>query len=104
MRFDFYTSNEISDILGQRLKQHRLSQNLTQAQLAERAGVGLSTVRRVELGKGGSLDNIIRITIALGRVNEFAELFATTPKTVDEVLSKYQLRQRASGKPQKGKS
>lgn len=100
MRFDFYTPDEVSNILGQRLKQHRLAQNLTQAQLAERAGVGLSTVRRVELGEGGSLDNIIRITIALGHVNEFADLFAASPKTIDDILDKSQLRQRASGKPQ----
>lgn len=36
MRFDFYTPTEISEILGKRLKQQRLYQNLTQAELAQK--------------------------------------------------------------------
>ncbi|MDP8080112.1 helix-turn-helix domain-containing protein [Phocoenobacter skyensis] len=98
MRFDFYTPSEISQILGQRLKQHRLHQNLTQAQLAEQIGVGVSTVVRIESGKGGTLENVLHIAIGLGLINEFADLFDYKPKTVEEVIQKYAPRQRASGK------
>ncbi|MDP8050896.1 helix-turn-helix transcriptional regulator [Pasteurella atlantica] len=98
MRFDFYTPSEISQILGQRLKQHRLLQNLTQVQLAEQIGVGLSTVVRIESGKGGTLENILHIAIGLGLINEFTDLFNQKPKTVEEILQRQTLRQRASGK------
>ncbi len=98
MRFDFYTPGEISGILGKRLKQHRLAQNLTQAQLAEQVGVGLSTVARIEAGQGGTVENVIRLAIGLGLINEFAELFEYKPKTIDEVLAKQTARKRASGK------
>ncbi len=98
MRFDFYTSSEVSDILGKRLKEHRLQQNLTQVQLAEQAGVGLSTVARIESGQGGTLENVIHIAIGLGLINEFAELFAYRAKTIDEVIEKQQPRKRATGK------
>lgn len=98
MRFDFYTSAEVVGILGQRLKQHRLQQNLTQLQLAQRAGTGLSTIARMEAGQGGTLDNVVRVATALGLINGFAGLFDTTPQNIDEALAQQRPRQRASGK------
>ncbi len=100
MRFDFYTPSEISTMLGKRLKAQRLGQNLTQTQLAEQVGVGLSTVARIEAGHGGTLENFIRLAIGLGLINEFAELFEHKPKTIDEVIAKQTPRKRASGKIQ----
>ena len=98
MRFDFYTSSEITDILGKRLKQQRLYQNLTQAELSQKAGIGLSTISRIESGEGGTLDNVIRYAMSVGLVNEFANLFANNPKTIDEVMAQKTSRKRASSK------
>lgn len=92
MRFDFYTPDEVGSILSQRLKHHRVTQDLTQKELAERAGVGLSTIARIETGQGGTFDNVIRIAVALGLINDFTTLFDTTPKTIDEVMTKPKLR------------
>ena len=97
-RFDFYTPNEIGEILGQRLKTQRLSLNLTQAALAERSGIGISTVARIESGQGGTLDNVIRIAIALGMINHFAQLFENAPTNITEVIAKQNSRLRASNK------
>ena len=98
MRFDFYTPSEITDILGKRLKQQRLYQNLTQAELSQKAGIGLSTISRIESGEGGTLDNVIRYAMSVGLVNEFADLFANNPKTIDEVMAQKTSRKRASSK------
>ena len=98
MRFDFYTPSEIGNILGERLKAQRLVLNLTQATLAEKAGIGVSTVARIESGQGGTLDNIIRLAIALGMINHFAELFENVPANIEEVIAKQNLRLRASNK------
>ena len=98
MRFDFYTPSEITDILGKRLKQQRLYQNLTQAELSQKAGIGLSTISRIESGEGGTLDNVIRYAMSVGLVNEFANLFANNPKTIDEVMAQKTSRKRASSK------
>lgn len=97
-RFDFYTPNEIGEILGERLKVRRLSLNLTQAALAEKAGIGVSTVARIETGQGGTLDNIIRIAIGLGMINHFAELFDITPTSIEDIIAKQNPRLRASNK------
>lgn len=86
MRFDFYTPSEVTQILGERLKKRRLILNLTQSTLAERAGVGISTVVRIESGQGGTLDNMVRMAIGLGLINEFAELFDIAPANIKEVM------------------
>ena len=67
-------SNTITDEawlqrLGQRLAQWRLAQNLTQAQLAEQAGLGLRTVQRMELGAAATqLSGFLRVCRVLGLV------------------------------------
>ncbi len=98
MRFDFYTATEISEILGRRLKEQRLFDNLTQSQLALKSGVSKSTITRIEQGQGGGLDNVIRVAIALGLINEFAELFAFKANNIDEIIKQQNLPQRASRK------
>lgn len=98
IRFDFYTPSEVAGILGERLKTQRLSLNLTQATLAERSGIGVSTVARIESGQGGTLDNVIRLATALGMVNHFAELFYMAPANIEDVIAKQNPRLRASNK------
>ena len=45
----------------------RKLRGLTQAQVADRAGVGANSVRRLEDGEGGvSLENVLRVLRALG--------------------------------------
>ncbi len=98
MRFDFYTPSEITAILGERLKKQRLLINITQSQLANKAGVGKSTIARVETGQGGTLENFIRIATALGLINELAELFEPKANNIDELIKQQNLPQRASRK------
>ena len=52
--------------LGQQLEAYRISRNLKQAELAELAGVGRSTLARMEAGKGGTIDSLARVMRALG--------------------------------------
>jgi len=64
--FSIATSNQIEAVLCKCLESIRLSRNITQAQLAEEAGVSLRTIGRLEKGKGVSVDTFIRVMIALG--------------------------------------
>ena len=52
--------------LGARLARHRLARNVTQQALAESAGIGLRTLRRVEAGEPSSVDSVLRVALALG--------------------------------------
>jgi len=53
--------------IGQAVRDLRLRADLTQAELAERSNVSLSSVRYLESGKGSSLSTLIRVVRALDR-------------------------------------
>lgn len=69
--FHLLSDRQIHDELCDRLKAARLEINITQAELAERAGVSLITVKRAESGKGNiTLMTLIAILRALGRLDQ----------------------------------
>jgi putative transcriptional regulator len=63
--FSVAASDRIETALCKRLESIRLSRNITQAQLAEEAGVSPRTIGRFEKGQGVSMDTFIRIMMAL---------------------------------------
>ena len=66
MRITGYESElSILKELGERIKQNRISRNLTQAELAEKCGISMSTQIRIENGDDSKISNIIKIMIAL---------------------------------------
>ncbi|ODU51384.1 MAG: hypothetical protein ABS98_07015 [Lysobacteraceae bacterium SCN 69-48] len=70
----FQTPEEIQTDLGQRLRQLRLGQRLTQAGLASRAGVSPRALRGLESGEGSSLITVIRVLKALGALGSLDAL------------------------------
>ena len=60
------TSRALRTELGRRLAKLRLARNVTQRVLAEDAGIGLRTLRRIEAGQPSSLDSLLRLAIVLG--------------------------------------
>ena len=56
-------------ILGTRLRQHRLEAGMTQAELAEEAGVGKRTLERIEAGEASELLTLVRVLRALKLVD-----------------------------------
>jgi transcriptional regulator with XRE-family HTH domain len=62
MKINELTSDAaILEEIGKRLLQARIDSNLTQAELAEQAGVSKRTVERIEAGMSSQLSNLIRI-------------------------------------------
>lgn len=84
--------------LGARARSLRLIRGLDQAALAERAGVGVATIRRFEKSGHATLENALRIATALQAGAGFAQLFAPPPyRSLDEALARPEVvaRQRA---------
>lgn len=92
---------EIMAMVGRRARARRLQLNLSQGELAARAGLTLSTVRRVESGANVGFDAIVSLAIALRLESDVAALFAprdAMPATLDELLNEPTPRRRASRK------
>lgn len=76
-------------VVGERAAQLRLQQSLTQTELAKRAGVGVATVRRFEKHGSATMENVLRIAIALRAEVGFDHLFALPPySSIDEALAR----------------
>ena len=52
--------------LGARLARTRLSRNISQEDLAEKAGITRRTLSRLETGQGATLDTMVRVLRGLG--------------------------------------
>lgn len=87
----------IAEELGQRLKQARLNRDLTQLEVAERAGVSRKTVLNAEKGKT-QLEALVAILQALDLTAQLDQFLPPQPPSPLQ-LAKLQgkQRQRASG-------
>ena len=71
----FNTVDEWEKSFGHAVRRLRLARRLTQAELAERANISLSTLKNLERGGGSSLASVVRVARALGRA-EWLDSFA----------------------------
>lgn len=55
--------------LGEQVRAWRVRQGLMQKALAEQAGISDLAVRRLETGQGSTLDTLIRVLSALGKLD-----------------------------------
>lgn len=86
--------------LGGRLAQLRIERNLTQAALAEEAGVSKRTIERLEAGEVATqLSGFLRVCRALGVLERFETILPeSTPSPMAQLRQKERKRQRATGK------
>ena len=72
--YNLSTPEETAQQLAQKVRALRLSRNLKQATLAERSGVSLASLRRFERTSLISLQNLLKLSFALGRLSDFEPL------------------------------
>ena len=95
--FSIATSDQIQFALCQRLEKIRLMRNMTQARLAQEAGLSQRTIIGLERGEGVSFDTFIRVLIALGIQQNLESLLPDpTIRPIDRVKGGGIERQRAS--------
>jgi transcriptional regulator with XRE-family HTH domain len=94
------TDEAILRELGARLMGARLERNLTQAALAEQAGVSKRTVERLESGQVATqLSGFLRVCRALGLAERFDALIPEPlPSPIPQLKLLGKKRRRASGK------
>ena len=93
--------DEIVKRLCNRLRTERLALEMTQADVAARAGIGINTVSNLESGRNVGFENLVRVAMVLGRGKELEDLFQPKIDTLDDIL-RYEnsaKRQRIKRKP-----
>ncbi len=93
------TEAAILEEIGRRVARHRLANQLTQAQLAEQAGIGKRTLERIEAGADTQLSTLLRILRVLGLLQGLDDWLAEPAvRPLDAAARQGKIRQRASGK------
>ncbi len=93
------TNAELTEQLGRRIRRIRLRQNITQRDLALKAGLSRLAVSRAEEGVIKSMRVLVAIARALGHLRDFELLFDVpeiSPREMAQLKGKR--RQRATGK------
>lgn len=83
--------------IGARITQRRLELQLTQAELAEQAGIAKRTVERIEAGGSAQMASVVRILRVLDLLPGLDRMLpAAGPRPMDLLKQKGKPRQRAS--------
>ena len=93
------TDIELCNRIAAKIKTVRLKQNMSQAELADKSGVSISTIKRMEDGEVKNFESLIRVLRTLGKLDIFVPLVEEeqlSPNEYYELASKASKRKRAS--------
>ncbi len=92
------TDDMIINAIGEFIRSERLAKNLTQEQLANRAGVHRTTIRDLELGRRSTMLTVIQVLRALDQL-QVLRYFKVSKEISPLELAKLEMkeRKRASG-------
>lgn len=87
------SNSEIIMELGRRFKEYRLSYQLTQKEVAEKAGISLITVRQFENGKAynitmGNFLALLRVLDCLEQVNGLLPEIPMSSYVMEQIIKK----------------
>lgn len=91
------TDQAIVAQLGKELRRMRLERNISQAEVAKRAGLDRTTVVQLEAGRSATSLTLVQVLRAIGRLDvldAFHEVPRPTPYQLVEQQAKYQAKQR----------
>ena len=92
------TDDAVLAELGARIARRRLEMQLTQAAVAEQAGIAKRTLERMEAGEASQLSTLVRVLRVLDAAAGLDNLIPESgPRPMDLLKQKGKVRKRASG-------
>ena len=78
-----YSTPELVRLLGSRFKDYRMRCNLTQKEVAEQSGIGLTTIHKFENGTANnlSMSTFILLLRVVGQVNALDDVLPELPES-----------------------
>ncbi len=92
--FRLATPSEIVGTLGARLREQRLSQVITQEEVARRAGVSVGAIKKLESSGKVTVETLVLVAQVLGLVEDLSALFKIRPQTSIAEMERYAASQR----------
>ena len=71
-------NDKLEELLGRHVRQARIHEQLTQAEVATRANVSLGALRHLETGSGATVSTLVKVLRALGQ-EEWLTTLASEP-------------------------
>lgn len=103
--FAINSTGEIRRQIARRATTARLALGWTRAELAERSGVALDTLKRFEQTGQVSLERLLKIAMALGALQEFSALFPEPPaSSLDELEARAAARGRVRARGRRARA
>lgn len=94
MNFTLSLPSEILDCMGQRLRTQRLAQSLSQSELAQKTGLSLGAIKKLERDGQSSLDTFVKVVSALRLAQELESLFVMKVESIAQMERVFKLTQR----------
>jgi transcriptional regulator with XRE-family HTH domain len=88
-----WSSDELEERLGARIRALRIARNLDQAAVADKAGLSVRTIKNLENGRGSSVSTLVKVVRALDRAEWLETL---SPEVVVSPLRMLASERRAS--------
>lgn len=78
-----YSTPELVRMLGARFKEYRMRCNLTQKEVVELSGIGMTTIHKFENGTAGnlSLSTFILLLKVIGQINALDDVLPELPES-----------------------
>jgi|UniRef100_UPI004048336B transcriptional regulator with XRE-family HTH domain len=94
MNFTLSLPSEILDCLAERLRTQRLAQSLSQSELAQKTGLSLGAIKKLERDGQSSLDTFVKVVSALRLAQELEPLFVMKIDSIAQMERAFKLTQR----------
>ena len=72
-------NDKLEELLGRNVRQARIHEQLTQAEVATRANVSLGALRHLESGSGATVSTLVKVLRALGQEEWLTTTLASEP-------------------------
>lgn len=95
MSIHYKSIPELVALVGERIKEARLAENLSRDMVAIKGGVSLTAIRHLENGEGATIETLIRTLVGIGKEEALESFLPSQGPSPLQILALGTARKRA---------